>query len=120
MLLAQKYLPIIILFVLAAAVPLALIIIASVVGPRKQTKAKMIAFECGNDPVGQPRKRFSVHFFLIALLFLIFDVEGVFLFPWAVLMRKLGLYGFIEMAIFLIILILGLFYVWKKGALEWE
>ena len=80
----------------------------------------MEPFECGNDPIGNPRNRFSVQFFLIALLFIIFDVEVVFIFPWAVLFRQLGWYGFIEMAVFLVILIIGLFYVWKKGALEWE
>jgi NADH-quinone oxidoreductase subunit A len=120
MLLAQKYLPILMLFCLAVIVPAALIVLSSLIGPRKETQAKVGTFECGTDPVGEPRKRFSVQFFLIALLFMIFDVEVVFIFPWAVLFRKLGLYGFIEMAVFLGILIFGLFYVWKKGALEWE
>jgi NADH-quinone oxidoreductase subunit A len=120
MLLVHKYLPLFFLFGLAVIVPVALILLSSLIGPRKETPDKVKTFECGNDPVGQPRKRFSVQFFLIALFFIIFDVEVVFVFPWAVLFRQLGLYGFIEMAIFLFILIVGLFYVWKKGALEWE
>jgi NADH-quinone oxidoreductase subunit A len=94
--------------------------IAALACPRKVSPEKMVPFECGNDPIGDPRRRFSVKFFLIALLFIVFDVEVAFVFPWAVLFRKLGLFGFVEMAIFLGILILGLIYVWKKGALEWE
>jgi len=118
--LAYKYLPLLVLFGFAIGLPVALFAIASVIGPKRSTPAKMEPFECGNEPIGNPRNRFSVHFFLIALLFIIFDVEVVFLFPWAILFRKLGWYGFIEMAVFLLILIIGLFYVWKKGALEWE
>jgi NADH-quinone oxidoreductase subunit A len=80
----------------------------------------MTPFESGIESVGDTRHRFSVRFFLVALLFIIFDIEAVFIFPWAVLFRELGLFGFIEMTIFLGILLLGLFYIWKKGALEWE
>ncbi len=108
------------LFFIALAIPVLMIAVASFTSPRKQAPKKQIPFECGNDPVGDTRKRFSVKFFIIALLFIVFDIEAVFIYPWAVLFRRLGLYGFIEMAVFLFILILGLFYVWKKGALEWE
>jgi NADH-quinone oxidoreductase subunit A len=120
MLESSKYAPIILLLLIAAAIPIAMVTIARLVGPRKQTVKKMIPFECGNDPVGDTRKRFSVKFFIVALLFIIFDIEAVFIYPWAVLYRKLGLFGLIEMSVFLFILIVGLFYVWKKGALEWE
>jgi NADH-quinone oxidoreductase subunit A len=120
MLLAQEYIPILVLLALALVVPIAMVGMASMACRRKRTPAKLMTFECGNDPVGSPRSRFSVQFFLVALLFIIFDVEVVFIFPWAVLFRKLGLYGFVEMAVFIFILVLGLFYVWKKGALEWE
>jgi NADH-quinone oxidoreductase subunit A len=120
MLEASKYAPIILLLIIALAIPIAMVGFARLAGPRKQAVKKMVPFECGVDPVGDTRKRFSVRFFIIALLFLIFDLEAVFIYPWAVLFRKLGLFGLIEMAVFLFILIIGLFYVWKKGALEWE
>lgn len=118
--LALKYVPILILLVLAFAIPVILVTLAAATGPRKPSEKKMSVFECGVDPVGTPRHRYSVKFFLVALLFIIFDVEAVFIFPWAVLFRELGVFGFVEMAVFLLILLLGLFYVWKKGALEWE
>ena len=118
--LGDKYISLFFLFVLSATIPVAMIIIASLAGKAKPTTGKHIPFECGVDAVGNARRRFSVKFFLVALLFLIFDVETVFIFPWAVISRELGLFGFIEMSIFLLILLLGLIYVWKKGALEWE
>jgi len=118
--LGLKYLPLVILFFLAVAIPLALVTIAGRAGPKRPTPKKHTPFESGVDPVGDARGRFSLKFFLIALLFLIFDVETVFVFPWAVLFRHLGWFGFIEMAIFLVIMLVGLFYVWRKGALEWE
>lgn len=118
--LAAKYAPLLILFALSVMVPILMIVIAGASGPRRPTPGKNIPFESGVDPVGDARRRFSVKFFLVALLFLVFDVETIFIFPWAVLFRKLGFFGFVEMSIFLLILLLGLFYVWKKGALEWE
>ena len=80
---------------------------------------KELPFECGNEPVPAVRKRFTVKFYLVALLFVLFDVEVIFLYPWAVLYRQLGWFGFLEMAVFLGILIAGLIYVWRKGALQW-
>jgi NADH-quinone oxidoreductase subunit A len=118
--LAAKYSSLLFLLVLSVAIPAILVAIAWRTNKPKPSPTKHIPFECGVDPVGTARRRFSVKFFLIALLFLIFDVETIFIFPWAVLFRKLGMFGFIEMTIFLFILILGLMYVWKKGALEWE
>ncbi|UCG53639.1 MAG: NADH-quinone oxidoreductase subunit A [Candidatus Latescibacterota bacterium] len=118
--LGLKYSSLVILFVLSVAIPLALVGIASLAGPKRPTTGKHTPFESGIHPVGDARRRFSVKFFLVALLFLIFDVEVIFVFPWAVLFRHLGLFGFIEMTVFLVILLLGLFYVWRKGALEWE
>jgi NADH-quinone oxidoreductase subunit A len=117
---ALKYAPVILLFSMALLIPVLLLFIASFTGPRQSTERKMSLFECGVDPVGEPRHRYSVKFFLVALLFIIFDIEAVFIFPWAVMFRELGIFGFIEMSVFLFILILGLIYVWKKGALEWE
>jgi len=118
--LAAKYASLLFLLMLSIGIPLLLVAVARMLAPGRPTPTKGIPFECGMEPVDQPRKRFSVKFFLIALLFLIFDVETIFIFPWAVLFRELGVFGFIEMSIFLLILLLGLLYVWKKGALEWE
>lgn len=121
--LAAKYLPVFILFAFAVAIPIIMLAIAGVTGPRQPSERKMTPFECGIDAVGttgDARHRFSVKFFLVALLFIIFDIEAVFVFPWSVLFRELGIFGFVEMGIFLGLLLLGLFYVWKKGALEWE
>jgi NADH-quinone oxidoreductase subunit A len=118
--LAVKYSPLLFLLVLSVAIPVLLVGIASLSGPKRPTTQKDLPFECGVDPTGNPRRRFSVRFFLVALLFLIFDVEVIFIFPWAVIFRRLGVFGLIEMSVFLTILLLGLVYVWKKGALEWE
>ena len=118
--LGLKYSSLVVLLVLAVFIPAVLVAIAAVAGPKRPTTQKHTPFESGIDPVGDARRRFSVKFFLVALLFLVFDVETVFIFPWAVLFRHLGWFGFVEMAIFLAILIVGLYYVWRKGALEWE
>ena len=115
-----KYVPIIMMIGLGFAIPMLLFVIASSAGPRQASERKMTPFECGMESLGDTRHRFTVKFFLVALLFIIFDIEVVFLYPWAVLFRELGLFGFIEMAVFLFILLLGLLYVWKKGALEWD
>jgi NADH-quinone oxidoreductase subunit A len=77
-------------------------------------------YECGMDPIGNARRRFSVRFFLIGMLFIVFDIELIFLFPWAAIYDKLKMFGFVEMLIFVLVLLVGLIYVWKKGALEWE
>jgi NADH-quinone oxidoreductase subunit A len=116
----NQYIPLLIVFGFSAFLGLFFIVASHILGPRRETPEKQMTYECGIDPVGDARIKFSVKFFIVAIIFLVFDVEVVFLYPWAVLFRKLGLFGFIEMAIFLLILILGLFYVWKRGALEWE
>ena len=105
---------------LAAVVVLALLLIASKVGPKSSNPAKADPFESGNPPRGDARIRFSVKFYLVAMLFLIFDLEVVFLYPWAIYFRQLGIFGLVQMGIFLVILTVGYIYVWKKGALEWD
>ena len=87
--------------------------------PRHPTATKAEAFECGNPPSGPAWRRFDVKFYLTAILFIVFDVEVVFLYPWAVIFRRLGLFGFVEMAVFVLVLGLGFVYVWRKGALDW-
>jgi NADH-quinone oxidoreductase subunit A len=114
------YLPIIVLLGVAIAFGLGSIVLSSVIGEKKVTPVKVAPYECGIDPVGTARERFSIKFYLIAMLFILFDIEAVFLYPWAILYKKLGLFGLMEMGLFIVILFVGYIYVWKKGALEWE
>lgn len=114
------YIPIFIFFVVAVAFSLGVIFLSAIFGKRKVTPQKMIPYECGMDPIGQARKPFSVKFYIIAMLFIIFDIEAVFLYPWAVVFKDLKVFGLVEMAVFIGILLVGFLYVWKKGALEWE
>jgi len=115
----QNYVPIFIFVaVVLILIPLTLAI-AKLVRPAKPEKVKLMPYECGVDPIGDSRQRYTVRFYIVAILFVIFDVETIFLFPWAVQYKVLGLFGFIEMMIFLAILIVGYVWIWKKGALEW-
>ncbi len=114
------YLPIIVLLGVAIAFGLGSVVLSSLIGEKKVTPVKVAPYECGIDPVGTARERFSIKFYLIAMLFILFDIEAVFLYPWAILYKKLGLFGLVEMGLFIIILFVGYIYVWKKGALEWE
>lgn len=119
------YLPIILLVVVAILFGLIAIVMSSLIGPKKYSAVKMAPYECGCEPVGSARERFSIKFYLIAMLFILFDIEAVFLYPWAVIFKKfidagLGTFVFIEMMVFIVILFVGYIYVWKKGALEWE
>src|SRR6201987_5356702 len=91
-----------------------------VLGVKKPDPRKLVPYECGVTPIGTARERFSVKFYLVAMLFLLFDIEAVFLFPWAILYRDLKLFGFFEMLLFIAAVMAGYVYVWKKGALEWE
>ena len=113
------YVPIIIFFLMAVAVPLALLGASRLVQRRVFERQKLLPYECGIDPIGDARERFSVRFYMVAMLFLIFDVETVFLFPWAVIYDKLGLFGLAEMLVFVGILVVGYYYAWQKGAFEW-
>jgi NADH-quinone oxidoreductase subunit A len=115
---ANPYLSLAVLFLFAGVVVVTLLWIAEKAGPKSSNPVKDEPFESGNPPKGDARIRFPVQFYLIAMLFLIFDVEVVFLYPWAILFRRLGLFGLVEMGIFLFILVVGFVYAWKKGALE--
>jgi NADH-quinone oxidoreductase subunit A len=116
----DSYLPILVLAVLAAALPLGTIIVARVIQSRRPNPAKEEPYESGIAPSTNAfDTRFSVRYFLIAVLFVVFDVETIFLFPWAVYFHRLGVFGLVEMLIFLAILIVGYFYVWKRQALDW-
>ncbi|MCI0636583.1 MAG: NADH-quinone oxidoreductase subunit A [Actinobacteria bacterium] len=115
-----EYLPVLLTFAVASVVPALFLTVSRLLGPRKPSVVKSEPFECGNPASGPAWGRFSVKFYLTAILFIVFDVEVVFLYPWAILYRRLGVFGFVEMAIFVAILTLGLAYVWRKGALEWD
>ncbi len=115
----SSYAPILIYFLLAAGVASSLIMVYQLIGPRKPTPTKLSPYECGVLPTGDARAPFSVKFYLVAILFILFDVEAMFLIVWAVVFRQLGMYGFIIMSIFLFLLMVGFVYEWKKGALDW-
>ncbi|MBN2328505.1 MAG: NADH-quinone oxidoreductase subunit A [Candidatus Omnitrophica bacterium] len=115
----HDYIPILILAGLAAAFAIGTVLLSFLIGPRKSGDGKLDPYECGMPPEGDPRERFNVKFFLVAMVFVIFDIEIVFLFLWAVIFQQLGVYGLLEMAVFIGILIMAFAYVWKKGVLEW-
>ena len=115
----QNYVPIFIFIgIIAIALPVTLLA-AKLVRPENPNKIKLMPYECGIDPIGSARGRYTIRFFIVAILFVIFDVETIFLFPWAVQFKALGMFGLLEMFIFLGILILGYVWIWKKGALDW-
>jgi NADH-quinone oxidoreductase subunit A len=113
------YLPILLLLVIAIIFPIVALVLAWVIRPNRPEPVKLSAYECGIESTTPTWGRRSVHFYIIAVLFVIFDVETVFLFPWAVQYKVLGWFGFIEMGIFLLILVVAYVYAWKKGALNW-
>ena len=113
-------LPTLLFLLVAAGIGVALIVIGNVFGPRRPNPEKLAPYECGIPAVEDARMRFDVRYYLIAILFIVFDLEIAFVFPWAVVFRELGLFGLIEMGVFLALLVIGFAYVWKKGALEWE
>jgi NADH-quinone oxidoreductase subunit A len=116
-----QYLPIVILGVLALGFAVLSLAASSVLRPNKPTPAKLAPYECGIEPERLPQgERFSVKFYVVAMLFIIFDVEIIFLFPWAVGFRQLGLFGLVEMAVFIGLVFVAYVYVWKKGGLDWE
>lgn len=114
------YIPIAILIFLSTCLALMVIILGHLFGPRRPTEAKGMAYESGMDPIGPGTRQMPVHFYLIAVLFILFDIEVIFFLPWAVVFKSLGLFGLIEMLVFIIILLVGYVYAWKKGALEWD
>jgi NADH-quinone oxidoreductase subunit A len=114
-----RYLPLLMHFGIATGLAAAIITLSWLIGQHKPGRAKMSPYECGVSPVGDARDRFSVKFYLVGMLFILFDVEAVFLYPWAVILRELKMFGFWEMLVYIAIVLVGLFYVWKKGVLDW-
>jgi NADH-quinone oxidoreductase subunit A len=115
-----SYLPLLLHFMIAFAVAGAIVTLSWLIGQRKPTRAKMSPYECGVTPVGDARERFSVKFYLVAMLFILFDVEAVFLYPWAIILRELKMFGFWEMLVYIGVVLVGFFYIWKKGVLDWS
>jgi NADH-quinone oxidoreductase subunit A len=115
-----EYLPIVIFIGLAGAIATALLVIPFVIAPSKPDPEKLSAYECGFNAFSDARMKFDVRFYLVSILFIIFDLEVAFLFPWAITLGKIGVFGFWSMVVFLGVLTVGFIYEWKKGALEWE
>lgn len=116
----DEYLPIAVLIILATGLAFLVVILGHLFGPRRPNPIKAQPYESGMQPYGPGRRRVSVHFYLIAVLFILFDIEIVFLLPWAVVLREIKIVGLIEMAVFMLVLLVGLIYAYKTGALEWE
>ena len=116
----REYLPVLMFAIMAVLFAAVTIGVSTIIVPRRTSARKLAPYECGVEPVGDARTRFQIKFYLVAVLFILFDIEAVFLYPWAVAFRQLGLYGLIEMALFILILFVGYVYLLKKRALEWE
>ncbi|HEV3473858.1 MAG TPA: NADH-quinone oxidoreductase subunit A [Actinomycetota bacterium] len=115
----SQYLPIVILAGLGAIFAVASVVVSGALQPKRPTPAKLAPYECGVVPERLPRERFPVKFYVVAMLFIVFDIEIIFLFPWAVTFRQLGLFGLVEMAIFIGLVFVAYVYVWQRGGLEW-
>lgn len=115
----EAYFPILLQVVIAAVLAIGLVGAGFILGKRVKNKVKDTPYECGIDPVGSAKERFSVKFYLVGMLFILFDIEAIFLYPWAVVYRDLKLFGFVEMLLFIVLVLAGFFYIWKKGALNW-
>lgn len=116
----SNYVPVLIFIGIAMAIGTAMIVAGRVLGPHKPDQEKLSPYECGFEAFEDSRMKFDVRYYLVAILFIIFDLEIAFLFPWAVALNEIGLFGFVAMMIFLGVLVIGFIYEWKKGALEWE
>jgi NADH-quinone oxidoreductase subunit A len=114
------FLPILMMVIVATGFAVGTIVASYYLGRRVNDPAKLMPYECGITPVGNARERFHTRFYLVAMLFIVFDIETVFLYPWAVVYKQLALFGLLEMVVFIAILLAGLVYVWGKGALEWD
>lgn len=115
-----EYVAIFVMMVLAAIIAAVIIGASHFLGHKTRSKAKLAPYECGMTTIGPTRRIMTIRYYIVAMLFLVFDIEIIFLYPWAVVTRSLGLFGFIEMIVFVSILFIGYIYIWKKGALEWE
>jgi NADH-quinone oxidoreductase subunit A len=117
---SDTYFPVLVQIALAVVIATALVSISYLIGKRVYDKVKDSPYECGIAPTGSARERFSVKFYLVGIVFILFDIEAVFLYPWAVVYRELKMFAFVEMLLFVALILAGFFYVWKKGALDWS
>ncbi len=115
-----EYLPTLLFLIVATGIGIALVIIGRVLGPKRPGADKLSPYECGFSAFENARAQFDVRYYLVAILFIVFDLEIAFIFPWALVFRELGVFGLVEMGVFLSLLVISFVYVWKKGALEWE
>lgn len=116
----SEFLPIAVLIVVATAIGFIALALGQLLGPRRPTARKGAPYESGMRPYGPGQRQMPVHFYLVAVLFILFDIEIIFLLPWAVVLRKLKVFGIIEMVVFIVVLLIGYVYAWRKGAFEWE
>src|SRR5580698_7543586 len=116
---AETYWPVLLQALIAMAVATVMIGISYILGKKVRNRVKDMPYECGIVPTGSARERFSVKFYLVGMLFILFDIEAIFLYPWAVVYRELKMVAFVEMLVFVILILSGFFYIWKKGALDW-
>jgi NADH-quinone oxidoreductase subunit A len=116
----ERYFPVLLQFGIAFLVAFLLSAVSYLIGKRVKNRVKDLPYECGITPTGSARERFSVKFYLVAMLFILFDIEAIFLYPWAVVYRELKMFAFVEMLIFILLVFAGYFYIWKKGALDWS
>ena len=115
-----EYLPTLLFLVVATGIGIALIVVGNLLGTKRPDAEKLSPYECGFNAFEDARMQFDVRYYLVAILFIVFDLEIAFVFPWALVFRELGVFGLIEMGVFLSLLVIGFVYVWKRGALEWE
>jgi NADH-quinone oxidoreductase subunit A len=116
----DNYAPLLLMFLLACGLSGALITLSSLIGRHRRTPEKDQPYECGMRPTGDAREPISVHFYMVALVFILFDIEAIFLYPWALVYHELSVFGFVEMLLYIIILLAGYIFLWKKGALDWN
>jgi NADH-quinone oxidoreductase subunit A len=116
---AEQWLPVLLQAALAFIIAGALVTISYVIGRKVKNRVKDMPYECGIAPTGDARHRFSVKFYLVAMLFILFDIEAIFLYPWAVVYKQLKMFAFLEMLVFIVLILAGFFFIWKKGVLDW-
>ncbi len=115
-----RYLPLLFQMLVAVGMATGMVVLSFVLGKHKYSKSKMSPYECGMEPIGDASERFSVKFYMVAMLFILFDVEAVFLYPWAIILKDLKMFGFWEMLVYVAVVLVGLFYIWKKGVIDWS
>ena len=116
----SDYVPILVMFLVALFIAVFVIVVSGQLGPKRPTKRKLMPYESGMEPIGSAQHRFPIKFNLVAMIFILFDIEVIFFFPYALVYKRLGLFGLIEMGLFMLILLIGFIYIWKRGALEWD